>query len=1003
MQRPAFRLSLILVAALWLQPFNHAQNKSPDLETALCSVVAELFAAYAREDLDGYMKLWSAKSPDLAARQKTLQELFTANDKIEVKTLNFRKVNLEGEKASVRVTVDLSALDAKTGKPAQGFGKMNRVLDFVREQGQWKGWKEAAAEENLAAALVAAKTDGERDALLAVEKELMTAELWKALIRQGKRQYSQSNYKQALRIDELAKSIAEQIGDMEGIAQAFNDMGAVQDSQGNYGLAIEYFQRSLVLRKALGDKVNMAVSLANLGSVYGSQGNHRLASEYYQKALVEFELVGHNVGLGAVLNSIGNTYFFQGNYGLALANYEKALKYFQAAGHKAGEAIALNNMGNVRQRQGDYGSALDYYQKSLKVKEALGNKAGIGASLNNIGKNYRLRGRYDLAFEYFQSSLAQFEVIGDARGEALTLGEIGLLHYSKGDYAKALEFAERAAVIAAKMDLREVLWEARTTSGRAYRLLNQPVQARRSFEEAIATVESWRTQVAGGEQEQQRFFEDKVSPYQLMVELLVEQNHAGEALAFAERSKGRVLLDVLRSSRVNITKAMTAQEQEQEARLKNELVALNTQVTRESANPRPDQARLADLRERLQKARLDFEGFQTSLYAAHPELKARRGEAQPIGPEEARELIPDAKSALLEFVVAEEKTYLFTLTKSQRSQAADLKVYVLAIKQKELSERVERFRQQLARRDLEFKQSAIGLYDVLLRPALEQLRNKTTLVIVPDSALWDLPFQVLQPATDRYLIEDYALSYAPSLTVLREMSTFRKRKAEDNATSPTLLAMGNPALATETVDSLKLVHRDEKLGPLPQAELEVKILRKLYGATRSKVYTGAEASEKRIKVEAGNFGVVHLATHGILNDASPMYSHVVLAQSDGASEDGLLEAWEIMKLNLNADLVVLSACESGRGRVGAGEGVIGLTWALFVAGSPTSVVSQWKVESTSTSRLMVEFHRNLQPKTQGPRLSKAKALQKAALKMLRTPNFRHPFYWGGFILVGDGG
>ena len=146
---------------------------------------------------------------------------------------------------------------------------------------------------------------------------------------------------------------------------------------------------------------------------------------------------------------------------------------------------------------------------------------------------------------------------------------------------------------------------------------------------------------------------------------------------------------------------------------------------------------------------------------------------------------------------------------------------------------------------------------------------------------------------------------------------------------------------------------------------------------------------------------MHLATHGILNDAAPMYSQIVLSQSD-EGEDGLLEAWEIMKLNLNADLVVLSACESGRGRVGAGEGVIGLTWALFVAGSPTSVVSQWKVESTSTSQLMVEFHRNLQSKTRKSRLSKAEAWQRAALKMLRTKNFRHPFYWAGFILVGDG-
>jgi CHAT domain-containing protein len=1004
MLRTSSRLALLLLGSISLQALALAQEASSGGDIALRSVVEEFFAAYARKDLDGCMKLWSVKSPDLASRRKAMQEIFAANDKIEVKSLSISKVKVESEKASMRAHIDMSALDVKSGKPAVGFGKMNRAFDFVKEDSQWKIWREAPAEEELAAAFISAKTEGERDALLEGEKDLITPELWKGLIREGKRQYSQSNFKQALRIDELAKFIAEQIGDKEGIAQALNDMAAVQDFQGNYSLALEYFQRSLVLRKALGNKVNMAISLANLGSVYGSQGNYRLASEYYQKALAEFELVGHNVGLGAVLNSIGNTYFFQRNNGLAMENYEKALKNFQAAGHKAGEAIALNNMGNVRQKQGDYVSARDYYEKSLRLKEALNNKPGIAASLQNIGKGFRLQGRYDLALDYFKKSLAEYEAIGEkAIGEALTLGELGLLYYSQGDYAKALEFSERAAVIAARMDAREVLWECRTTSGRAYRALNQPAEARYAFQQAIATVESLRAQVAGGEQEQQRFFEDKVSPYQLMVELLVEQNHAGEALAFAERSKARVLLDVLRSGRVNITKAMTAQEQEQERMLKNELVVLNTQITREVSNASADQARLADLRMRLHKARLEFEAFQTSLYGAHPELEVRRGESQPMGPAEARELLSDEKSALLEFVVAEDKTYLFTLTKSQQSQTAKLKVYVVAIKQRELSERVVRFRQQLAQRNLEFKQPASELYDVLLRPARDQLRNTRRLVIVPDGVLWELPFQALQPAPDHYLIEDYALSYAPSLTVLREMSKLRKKKAEDGATSATLLALGNPTLATETVDSFRLVHRDERLGPLPQAELEVKTLGQLYGARQSKVYTGAEASEKRVKAEAGKFGVLHLATHGILNDASPMYSQVVLAQSDDASEDGLLEAWEIMKLDLKADLVVLSACETGRGRVGAGEGMIGLTWALFVAGSPTTVVSQWKVESASTTRLMLEFHRNLQPESGKSWVSTAQALQLAAVKLMRIKNYRHPFYWAGFIVVGDGG
>ena len=137
-----------------------------------------------------------------------------------------------------------------------------------------------------------------------------------------------------------------------------------------------------------------------------------------------------------------------------------------------------------------------------------------------------------------------------------------------------------------------------------------------------------------------------------------------------------------------------------------------------------------------------------------------------------------------------------------------------------------------------------------------------------------------------------------------------------------------------------------------------------------------------------------------------MYSHLVLARNGAAGgsnhDDGLLEAWELMKLDLKADLVVLSACETARGRVGAGEGLIGLNWALFVAGSPTTVVSQWKVASGATRQLMTDFHRHLKAGPGRPlaRATKAEALRAAASRMLQSTAHRHPFYWAGFILVG---
>jgi len=191
---------------------------------------------------------------------------------------------------------------------------------------------------------------------------------------------------------------------------------------------------------------------------------------------------------------------------------------------------------------------------------------------------------------------------------------------------------------------------------------------------------------------------------------------------------------------------------------------------------------------------------------------------------------------------------------------------------------------------------------------------------------------------------------------------------------------------------------DEKLLPLPQAQRQVETLGKLYGASQSKVYTGTEATEVRLKAEAGNCRILHLATHGIVNDASPMYSQLMLTQDNDGADDGILEAWEIMNLDLKADLVVLSACETARGRVSAGEGMIGLSWAVFVAGCPSTVVSQWKVEDESTADLMVEFHKNLVAK-----MTKAEALRRAELKVLKGggEHALHPFYWAGFVVIGD--
>jgi CHAT domain-containing protein len=175
----------------------------------------------------------------------------------------------------------------------------------------------------------------------------------------------------------------------------------------------------------------------------------------------------------------------------------------------------------------------------------------------------------------------------------------------------------------------------------------------------------------------------------------------------------------------------------------------------------------------------------------------------------------------------------------------------------------------------------------------------------------------------------------------------------------------------------------------------------LYAEEGSVILKGAEANEAAIKKHAGDVSILHLATHAVLDDANPMYSRLAFGAAHGSDEDGWLEAWEIARMNLSADVAVLSACETARGATGSGEGVIGMAWSFLLAGARSTVATQWKVASATTARLMVGFHRSLQSDGADPAMRSAAALRKAQLDVLHDRATRHPFYWASFMVMGD--
>lgn len=956
---------------------------SPD-EAAINKLLIIGYGAYAKRDAPTLLSLFSEQSPYFTDFKRLIEEDFTVNERSRINGLDarlVRNVQLNGDKATARLKVQIQAVDKETGQEVEGFGPMDHTFRLVRESTGWKIWQFVLTAEELASDLVAAKTDEERAAIMKT-REPFTDGLLKGLSDQAAGLLERKgDDAHATIIFNLVLDAAQQVNSLLGRANALVGLGDVYLTQGDYLRAADNYQQVMTIAEKLKSQEGIAAVSVKLGNIHYYEGNFPQAMEYYQTSAKLYEKLGSTQEIAYPLLSIGNAYFAQNNYAQALLYFQQSLRVYEQIFDKAGTAYVLNRIAEVHAAQDRFGEALDFYQRSLRLQEELGLKSMTALSLNGIGD----------------------------------------IRYREGNYPEAVKVASEATRLAREGNAPNILWKALTALGQAHLALRDLGQARKAFTGAIEVLEKLSGQLVGNEREQQLFFEDKTVPYVAMVELLIAQNRLAEAFHYAELAKGRVLLEVLRHGRADITKTMTDEERAREKQLNAEITSLGSQLRRESSLTRPDKARLTQIENQLQKARLEYEAYETRIYAAHPELKVERGEAKPITLADLKPLFRNSGTALLEYVVGKEKTYLFVLTKNGADEEVDIKVYTIAINAHDLADRAGSFRRQLANNSLDFKDRSRQLYDLLLLSAEKELAGKSTVCIVPAGALWELPFQALLSKAGKYFLEDHAVVYAPSLSVLREM---KRRDAQRSlagvpdansaggslvkvsttmvAPASSILAMGNPKLNADLVSRAKFRDRNLFLDDLPGAEREVKSLGEIYGAQHSKILTGSAAQETIVKADAWRYPILHFATHGVLDDYNPLYSRLLLASSVG-NDDGFLEAREIMRLTLHADLAVLSACQTARGEVGQGEGLIGMSWAFFIAGASTTVVSQWKVDSESTARLMIDFHHALQGTGDKGGVSKAEALRRSALKMMSDyPKYRHPFYWSGFVVVGNG-
>lgn len=816
----------------------------------------------------------------------------------------------------------------------------------------------------------------------------------------------------AVRLDRWIVLAADRLGDLDLRSQYRSILSLSLAVNGDFEQALSMSRQAIDLAKGSSSKRELARASLVACDQLRRLGDTASARPACVEGLEAARQAKDEVMEARLQNSLGNLYLATDNYRLAYQAFQSALALAEAKGERLGVAFVKNNLGNLFENQGNHEEAVRYYEESLEIKKKSGSRSDQLSTLLNLALAHYHAGQLALAEKLFRDLIQIAEENKDLPRRLIGVENLAVVERAQGKHESALRHIEEALTIAAPIDMAELQAitaellvdlhrpadalvhakeavaaaernEQRSAAARAYYVLGaafyelkNPGAAEDAFRKAVQLVEEIRADLYGGEEDREGFLEKQIAPYRGLFSVLLEGNRTDEAFVVAEQAKARVLLDVLRGGKLEIDKGLTADERAKDEQLRRRLAELNLLVLRQRGTPGAEAANAA-----LRQARLEYRALQSAFYAAHPDLRLQRSETTPATGAQIAEVLPNRQTAAIEFVEVESSIYAIVV----RGRTPGVEIFRLDSKAAAVAEKVRRFASQIASRDLAFQPLALELYRILLAPADKVLAGVKTLAIVPSGVLWQLPFQALQPTPGHYLIESRAIFYVPSLTVLREI-ILRDRPAPGR----TLLAMGNPQFAAGSGTPARLAN----------AEREVRDVAALYGADNSEVFVSDRAGEATFKREAPAFSVVHLATHGVLDSGNPMYSHVLL--TPGGEEDGLLEAWEILKLDLHTEIVVLSACEMAAGRAGSGEGLIGMSWALFVAGSPATIASLWKVDSASTSVMMVALHRGLLRHGREPSFPKAEALRQAAVETMKNESYRHPFYWAGFVLIGQG-
>jgi len=815
------------------------------------------------------------------------------------------------------------------------------------------------------------------------------------------------DYGRALDSFEQALEIARQLHEApEEQGDALNNIGTVHYAQGHLALALDYFEQALELYREPPNPLKEAAGMNNLGSVYAELGEYQTALDYFARSravgeqlrvqpvvvksllnaaavhlqqgasqeaiagltrsLDYLEQAGEKPTLAMVHSNLGAAYLKLGDIDQAAYHLEQARQLFESLGHFEGLAYAAANLGWMALQQGDWQAAEAYLRQSLTAWETAGNPVGRARALGNLGAVVAAQGDYEQALVYQLEALALSEQAGTQADQARLLVMVGASTLGLDEMALAGSYAQEALALAQTLGDPSAEIAARVLLGMVEDAAGHPESAYTHALAAIRTLEDLHAAITVGALKSS-FMSTMADAYALAVQLAFETGQPEAAFWHAEQTRARALLDQLANRRLGRSGTGPV-EQENDLRL--EITALDEQLRQARSAPALErhQEQVERLDQRLSAARQAYTHVLQDLRVQDPAYEALVTGRVPAGVLAEVQARLDQNTTLLEYFVAEDRTLVFVVAHES------FQVIALGIGRQELRERTAQLRGLLASKaawDLPPKQKALEwFYGTLLAPALPYVTGNT-LGIVPHDALHYVPFAALSDG-QHSLIERFTLFYLPAASVLPFLP-------------PRPAVMEHPALV--------LAHPG--VGGLPRlvyASAEARTIAALYD-TPPRIEQ--EATEGAVKTEAGAYAVLHIAAHGELIAASPLFSALRLAP--GELEDGRLEVQEIYEMDLShTSLVVLSACQTQIDPAARGEEWVSLQRAFLHAGTPSVVASLWSVDDEATRELMTRFHRRLRAGQ-----TKAEALRLAQLEV--RERYPDPYFWAAFTLAGDPG